>query len=162
MTVHYVGIGGIYVAAASEDVVKTMALGSCVAIVMLDPKRRLVGMDHIALPDSSIDPRQARERPGHFADTGVPALLAEMQRAGYQGDGRGLIIKLAGGASVMDAGVTFDIGRRNAVAIKKLLWARKLGAVAEDLGGNCSRTVEVAVSDGRMRLHSPGRPSWEI
>lgn len=162
MTIQYVGIGGIGVASKPEEVLKTMALGSCVAILLLDPVRRIVGMDHVALPDSSIDPSQARDRPGHFADTGLPALLAEMVRAGYQGDGRSLIVKLAGGAAVMEAGSSFDIGRRNVLAIKKLLWARRMGAVAEDVGSNISRTVEVSVSEGRVHIHSPGRGSWEI
>ncbi|MBI5544576.1 MAG: chemotaxis protein CheD [Deltaproteobacteria bacterium] len=162
MTVHYVGIGGIGVVRGPEDVLKTMALGSCVAIMLLDPVRRIVGMDHVALPDSSIDPAQARERPGHFADTGLPALLAEMGKAGFVGDGRSLIVKLAGGAAVIEAGASFDIGRRNVLAIKKLLWARRMGAVAEDIGGNISRTVEVSVSEGRVHIHSPGRGSWEI
>lgn len=162
MTVHFVGVGGLDVASAPGDSVKTMALGSCVAIVAMDPVKRLVGMVHVALPESSIDPAQAKERPGYFADTGLPALLEALRRAGYVGDGRSLIIKLAGGAAVMEAGASFNIGKRNVLAIKKLLWAKQMGAVAEDVGGNLSRTVEVSVSEGRVYLSCPGRGTWEI
>jgi len=73
------------------------------------------------------------------------------------GDGRSLIVKLVGGAAVLEASSSFDIGRRNLLAIKKMLWARRLGAVAEDVGGNISRTVEVTVAEGRVHIYSPGR-----
>ena len=62
----------------------------------------------------------------------------------------------------MDSNDTFQIGKRNALAIKKILWANGMGAVAEDLGGNFSRTVTVSVSAGQVTLSSPGKPNWQI
>ncbi len=38
----------------------------------------------------------------------------------------------------------------------------RLGAIAEDLGGNFSRSVAVETSTGRIVLSSPGRGEWEI
>ncbi len=162
MTIHYVGVGEIGVAVEPEDVVKTLALGSCVAIVVLDPVRRVVGMDHVALPDSSINANEAVERPGYFADTGIPALLAAMSRLGAGRDSKSLIVKLVGGAMVVGAGTTFNIGKRNLLAIRKLLWERQMGAIAEDVAGTISRTVEVDTATGRVRISSPGRGTWEI
>lgn len=162
MKVNLVGIGGIQVVKRPDETIKTMALGSCVAIIMLDPARKLIGMDHVALPDSEVDPGHAKEHPGYFADTGLPALLSAMVKNGSNADVRSLIVKLVGGASVIEAGASFNIGRRNVLAIKKLLWGMRMGAIAEDLGGSISRTVEVAASDGRVRIFSPGRGEWEI
>ena len=156
------GVGDFGATNAAGEVVKTMALGSCVAVVMLHPKTRSVGMVHVALPDSSINKDRARERPGYFADTGLPALMREMIRLGCNRQGRDLIIKMAGGARVMDPQNTFNIGKRNILAIKKLLWQQGLGAVAEDVGGKISRTVAVEVDTGRMILSSAGRPNWEL
>lgn len=157
----YVGIGEFAVSKDQTQVIKTMGLGSCVSILLYDPKEKLSGLIHIALPDSSINPKRAENKPGSFADTGVPAFLREMKRNGWDGKSR-LIVKLAGGASIMDPNNTFNIGKRNILAIKKILWGYRLGAIAEDIGGNISRTVSMNVADGTVTISSPGRGEWEL
>ncbi|WP_305045793.1 chemotaxis protein CheD [Geoalkalibacter sp.] len=156
------GIGDLGASKNPDDLVKTFALGSCVAVIMLDPKTRTAGMVHCALPEARINPAKAQERPGYFADSGIPALLREMARHGCDPGGRGFIVKLAGGAKVMDPNDTFNIGKRNLLAAKKALWAYGLGAVAEDVGGNFSRTVTITVRNGEVWLSSPGRPNWKL
>ncbi len=156
------GIGDFGATNTSGATVKTFALGSCVAVILLDPKNRAVGMVHIALPDSSINEAKGRERPGYFANLGMPLLLQEMTRFGSSANGRGLIVKLVGGASIMDHNDTFNIGKRNLLAIKKILWSYGMGALAEDVGGNHSRTVTVAVDTGKVVVNCPGRGQWEV
>lgn len=156
------GIGDLGASKTPGALVKTFALGSCVGVVMLDPGTRTVGMAHVALPDSKINPEKMRERPGYFADTAVPLLLKEMVRLGAPANGRGIIVKLAGGASIMDPNDTFNIGKRNVLAIKKALWALGMGAVAEDVGGNFSRTLSVAVNTGEIVITCPGRGQWTL
>ena len=156
------GVGDLAATAQQGEAIKTIGLGSCVALIVLDSATRCIGMDHIALPDSSISPERARDKPGHFADTGVPALLEAMKRAGSKMNPRDIIVKLVGGANVMDLNNTFNIGKRNVTAIKKALWKFGLGAVVEDVGGHISRTVIVDVDEGRVRLSSPGREPWEV
>lgn len=156
------GIGDLGASNTPGGVVKTFALGSCVGVVMLDPKSRTVGMAHVALPDSRINPEKMKERPGYFADTAVPLLLKEMVRLGAPAGGRGMIVKLAGGASIMDPNDTFNIGKRNVLAIKKALWALGMGAMAEDVGGNYSRTLAVAVNTGEIVISCPGRGQWTL
>lgn len=152
----FIGIGGLAVSKTPGDVIKTMALGSCVGVVMLEPRSRSVGMAHIALPESKIDLERARKTPGHFADTGVPALIQAMLQCSGQVKPRALVVKVAGGAAVMDANGTFNIGKRNLLAVKKSLWRHGLAAVAEDVGGNASRTVYVGVDDGRVHILAGG------
>lgn len=155
------GIGGIGATNTKGSSLKTYALGSCIAVVILDPQTRTVGMVHVALPDSSIKPEKVASLPGYFADTGIPALIEQMRRCGTKGP-KGLIVKLAGGAQIMDQNNTFNIGKRNALAAKKILWGFGLAPVAEDLGENFSRTVTLAADSGIMTLSSPGRPNWHI
>ncbi|KIH77577.1 CheD, stimulates methylation of MCP proteins [Geoalkalibacter ferrihydriticus] len=162
MSTLILGIGDLGATKNPDDLVKTFALGSCVAVIMLDPKTRTAGMVHCALPEARINPAKAQERPGYFADSGIPALLREMARHGCDPSGRGFIVKLAGGAKVMDPNDTFNIGKRNLLAAKKILWAHGLGAVAEDVGGNFSRTVTITVHKGEVWLSSPGRPNWKL
>lgn len=155
------GIGGIGATNTKGATLKTYALGSCIAVVILDPQTRTVGMVHVALPDSAIKPEKVATLPGYFADTGIPALFEQMKRCGTKGP-QGLIVKLAGGAQIMDQNNTFNIGKRNALAAKKILWSFGLAAVAEDLGENYSRTVTLATDTGIMTLSSPGKPNWHI
>lgn len=157
MSVVTLGIGEYGTVNKPGDVIKTHALGSCVAIIILDPTSRSVGMVHIALPESKVHPTRAQKLPGYFADTAVPALLKQMKEMGSASNIRKLVVKLTGGANVMDKNNTFNIGKRNALAIKKALWQQKMGAVAEDVGGTISRTVTVNVDDGKVVVTSPGR-----
>lgn len=156
----YVGVGDYAVTKNPDDILKTIALGSCVGVILLAPSIRTIGLLHVALPDSSINQKRVAEKPGMFADTGIPALLKEMRKAGWQEGG--IIVKLAGGASIMDPNNTFNIGKRNALAVKEILKKFKLGSLAEDLGDSISRSITVEVKTGRVILSSPGRGKWEI
>lgn len=156
------GVGDFGASNNPGDDIKTFALGSCVSVIFLDPKTRTAGMAHVALPDSTINKTKAAEKPGYFADTAIPALLERMAGFGCDKRGKGLIVKLCGGANVMDTNDTFQIGKRNALAIKKVLWSFGMGAIAEDLGGNYSRTVSISIADGRIMLSSPGKPNWQL
>ena len=162
MRVMTLGVGDLGAAKDPGIVVRTHALGSCVAVLLLDPKTRSVGMVHIALPESKINNVKAQEKPGYFADTGVPALIKEMGRIGCKGNGKGMIVKLVGGAKIMDPNNTFNIGKRNVLAIKKILWSLKMGVVAEDVGGSISRTVTLGVDTGRVVISSSGRNDWSV
>lgn len=154
-----VGIGEWAVSKNPEDVLKTYALGSCVAVMIYDSKVRIAGLIHIALPESSIDPERAKIQPGFFVDTGLPRMIQEMKVLGAM---RGSVwVKLAGGAAVMDAQNFFDIGKRNILAVKRILWKSSLGPLAEDTGGNNSRTVSFSVDEGTVKLSS-GPKSWNI
>ncbi len=152
-----IGLGESAVTTDPGGILRTLGLGSCVAIIAIHAKSGAIGMSHIVLPESSGNEERARRLPGYYADTAVPALLAEMERKA--GPGR-VVIKLAGGAAVLQtAGDFLNIGKRNVLATKKALWTRGLGALAEDTGGDQSRSVSafhgsttVEVKQGNLLL----------
>lgn len=154
-----IGIGEWLVSRSEDDILKTYALGSCVAVLIYDAKVRVAGLIHVALPDSGVDPERGRVQPGYFADLGLPRMIEEMKALGASRSG--VWVKLAGGASVMDPGNYFDIGKRNILAVKRVLWKSSLGPIAEDTGGSMSRTVAFSVADGTVTLSS-GQKSWTI
>jgi len=119
-------------------------------------------MIHVALPDSTINAKKARENPGHFADTGVKALVDLISRLGHNINRKNWTVKLAGGASVMKSNSIFNIGGRNLIAINKILGEYRLGIAAKDVGKNYSRTVEICVGTKKVIIKSPGRGTWEI
>ena len=85
-----------------------------------------------------------------------------MSELGCDPRGKGFIVKMIGGASMINASDAFGIGKRNVLAIKKILWKLRLGAKAEDVGGTISRTVEIEVATGRVAIISPNRPKEYI
>lgn len=153
-----VGIGGIGVS-AEEVEIKTYALGSCVALVVWDRVLRAGGMIHIALPEAHINPEKARDKPGYFADSGLPVLFADLKRLGASRSSSW--VKLVGGSSILDENSTFDIGRRNALAVKKYLWKIGLDLTAEDIGGTISRTVGLVLPTGELTITNGGQ-KWTL
>lgn len=154
-----VGIGDIKVSNNIDSEIKTFALGSCVAVIVYDKKNMIAGMVHIALPDSTANDEKAKQLPGYFADTGLPLLFTELEKLGAEK--RFSWIKMAGGASIADPNSYFDIGKRNILAIRKLLWKRHLAVISEDVGGNFSRTVSINVGSGEVIISSGGK-KWNI
>lgn len=156
-----VGIGELGVTCTPGGKLKTMALGSCVAIIMISPTTHSIGLAHIALPDSEINPEKVNNHPAYFANTGIPALIEALSKINKI-NGKRYVVKLVGGAKVMDENNRFNIGKRNVLAIKKHLWKCGMGAIAEDVGGTISRTVEVDVDTLKVRIVSQGKLRWII
>ncbi|OGR01522.1 MAG: chemotaxis protein CheD [Deltaproteobacteria bacterium RIFOXYD12_FULL_50_9] len=159
-----VGVGEFAVSNDPDTVIKTFALGSCVAVIFLHKPTRTVGLIHVALPDSSINPDIVKDRPGYFADTGIPVILKKMALCTMPGKSlsQGMVVKIAGGANVLDTNNTFNVGKRNVLSLKKILWSLGMGPVAEDVGGSFSRTVTVPVGTGKIVLSSPTKGEWEL
>ena len=73
-----VGIGEFSASSDIDSVIKTYALGSCVAVIFYDSVNKVGGMIHIALPDSEINMEKAERHPAYFANTGLPLLFKKM------------------------------------------------------------------------------------
>jgi chemotaxis protein CheD len=147
-----VGVGDLQVSRDPNSVLVTYGLGSCIALLVHDPIRRVAGMVHYMLPLSSLTPEKSREKPAMFGDTGVPLLLQRMaELAANKAD---LVVKVVGGASIQDQNQTFEIGKRNYVILRKLLWSAGLAIRAESVGGNVARTARLFVGNGRATVRS--------
>ncbi|MGK5092496.1 chemotaxis protein CheD [Deltaproteobacteria bacterium TL4] len=152
------GLGDEGVVSRPDEELKTYALGSCVAVILIDSKFNVVGMAHVVLPESKIDLQKAQLKPGYFADAIIPVLIKKMQNRGSQGR---LSAKLVGGAYTLDGIDSFQIGKRNALALKKQLWKYRIAVLAEDIGEKLSRTVTVG-TDGTVTITSPKRETISI
>ena len=154
-----VGIGEFSASSDTDSLIKTYALGSCVAVIIYDSENKVGGMIHIALPDSEINMEKAERHPSYFANTGLPLLFKKMNELGAKR--KSSWIKMAGGASVIKSCESFDIGKRNVLSVRKILWNKKLGIKKEDVGGNHSRTVSLNIENGVVSLSNSGK-NWEI
>jgi len=155
-----VGVADCRVSDDPEGVLITYALGSCVAVAIHDPVARVGGLLHFMLPESSLDPSKAQRNPFMFADTGIPLLFRQAYHLGAEK--RRLVVKAAGGAQVMDEGGVFNIGRRNCLAARKILWKAGVFLQGEAVGGMISRTVRLEVGSGMLWLREPGTQEREL
>ncbi|HXJ42968.1 MAG TPA: chemotaxis protein CheD, partial [Bryobacteraceae bacterium] len=106
-----VGVADCCVTSDISASIVTYALGSCIAVTIHDPVARVGGMLHLMLPESSLDATKAGRNPYMFADTGIPLLFKKAYGAGAEK--KRLVVRLAGGAQVMDDAGVFNIGKRN-------------------------------------------------
>lgn len=150
-----VDIADLKVSADPSVVMTTYALGSCIAVILHDPVRRVGGMLHYMLPLSTVSPEKARETPGMFADTGVPLLFERMYALGCRKPD--LVVRVAGGGTLHDDRGTFDIGQRNYTILRKMFWKVGVLIAAEDVGGRVSRTARLVVATGEVIIRSGGK-----
>lgn len=143
-----------HVTGTSETLV-TYALGSCIAVTIFDPVAKVSGMLHAMLPTSSIDPAKAESNPAVFVDTGVPLLFLESYKLGAKKER--LVVKVAGGACTHGDPEKdmFQIGKRNMLMLKKLLWTNNVPLAASDVAGTESRTVFMDLETGKLRIRMP-------
>jgi chemotaxis protein CheD len=139
---------------APGQVLATYALGSCIGLAVHDAKAGVGGLLHFMLPDSGIDQARGRENPWMFADTGIPMLLDRLCARGASK--RRLTVRAAGGASMMDQENVFDIGRRNYLAMRKILWKAGVMVHGEAVGGIRSRTVRLEIGSGKFLIQEGG------
>ena len=152
---HIVGVGDMCISANRGDTLITYALGSCLGITVHDVVAGVGGLLHVMLPLSTIDEGKAKENPYMFVDTGVPTLFQECYKAGARRER--LAIKVAGGASSSGMGEDyFQIGKRNCIILRKLLWKNGFLLKSEDVGGCQSRTMSLDIQTGAVTIKSNG------
>jgi chemotaxis protein CheD len=152
---------GRWAVAAAPARIRTL-LGSCVGLVLYDRVARLGGLAHIVLPDS----RGSADHPGKFADTAIPAVIAEIERQ-LQANARGrLVAKVVGGACMFATAGTpspaMNIGQLNQEAVERILGALRIPIVGRDLGGGSGRHLTFDTSSGIVGIRIPGGGDYEL
>jgi len=155
-----VGVGDVKLTAESGETLVIYGLGSCIGIAIWDPVSRVAGMLHFMLPESQSDPEKARQNLALYADTGIPLLF----RSAYQlgADKKRLLVRVAGGAQVLDGDGVLDIGKRNYLAMKKIFWKAGVMIHAEEVGGSLSRTLRLEAGSGKLLLQEAGEEAREL
>ena len=120
-----------------------------------DPKAAVGGLLHYMLPDSGIDPARSRQNPYMFADTGIPQTARAGLRARAHRDAAWWRTRPEE-RSIMDPKAIFDIGKRNYLALRKILWKAGILLPGEAVGGGHSRTVRLEIGSGRLWLQENG------
>lgn len=149
-----IGIADLNVALPPKKLI-TVGLGSCIGIALYDSIKKIGGLAHIMLPDSTQF--SSVSNPMKFADLAIPMLLEKMEKQGAVK--RHLKAKIAGGASMFnfsDKSMIMDIGNRNSKSVKKVLGEYGIPIISEDTGGNKGRTMIFSTEDGMVEIRTVG------
>ena len=140
-------------AGSGSDVLVTIGLGSCVAILLYDATARVGGLAHVLLPSPALSRKDGNA--AKFPQTAVPRLVELMCEKGASI--RRMSARLVGGASMftgLGAPGTIQMGERNIVASRQALHHQGIAIVGEATGGDFGRTVRLSVADGRVEISS--------
>lgn len=145
----------------APDAITTLGLGSCVGIVLYDPAKKIAGMVHVMLPDSTKILHN--ENKAKFVDTGIDELLNKMIRMGAIRTR--ITAKIAGGAQMFEfqnVSELLRVGEQNVDATKVQLKKLNIPILAEDTGANYGRTIEFYPETGELLVKSVGRESKRL
>lgn len=138
-------VQGEFAVASSPDVLLSTILGSCVAVCLHDPVRRLGGMNHFLLP---VGPSENFERPIRYGVNAMEMLINTLLKQGAEKNR--LQAKLFGAAQISTS--LRDIGRSNAEFAHDFLIAENIPCVGESLRGNAARRLLYRPATGAARV----------
>lgn len=144
------------VACASGGILRAVALGSCIAVVLFDPGRRLGGIAHIMLPGRA-DPRS--DAPARYAHTGIGSLIRGIER--LHGGSFHLQACLIGGANVLKRSGD-SIGRENRESIVSFLGALGITVAGERTGGFERYSAILNLNEGTVAYTVGDGPVTEL
>jgi chemotaxis protein CheD len=155
-----INIGEFY--ATREPVIIHTLLGSCVAVCLFDPAKRIGGMNHIFLPKKTNTMHTKIKTDAHYGIRAMELLNNEIE--GLGGHPRRMVAKVFGGASVMSAiSNQYFVGEKNAAVALDFLKAQGIRIVSQDLGGNECRKIYFHTDTGDVLLKRlPGIYSKDI
>ena len=149
-----VDIAELVVSKDPATVLITYSLGSCIGVAVWDPQVHVAGLLHYMLPESKALPKNAKDNPAIFCDTGVPRLFHAAYELGATK--RRLVVKLAGGARLLAGDGRFNIGRRNYLALRRIFWKNGVQIERESVGGPISRSMQIDVGTGTVMVRTRG------
>lgn len=153
MTKERVAISEVKVAEAPAVLV-TYGLGSCLAVALYEPEKKVGGLAHTLLPAPRTGGEEAR--PTKFVTRAIRIMVDDLCGRGAQRSR--LSAKLVGGATMFQplqpVPAEEMIGARNIRAARETLQELGIPLLAEDVGGNHGRTVEFDLATGEVRVRS--------
>jgi chemotaxis protein CheD len=148
-----VGTGQFAVSADPDDTLITYGLGGALGVTAYDRVARVGALVHALTPVTAVHAEESQRWPARFVETGVARMLEAMYARGARKDR--IEIRAAGGARALGPDECFAIGRRNVVALKKVLWQHGVLIRTHDVGGTVTRTLSLCIEDGRVEVATP-------
>lgn len=171
------------VVAVSPHIITSIGIGSCMTVALYDAKRKIGGLAHIMLPESTkskVNSEQYivnRNKTGdihyslftndsslvfQFADTALPALLEEMRKLGCAR--QNIAARIAGGAKMFPSYADSEtgVGEQNIRSVKRSLEKAGIPLKGSDTGGRHGRNIEFHLDTGRVVVRCFEKEDREI
>jgi chemotaxis protein CheD len=163
-----VGLGELKASNQKAQVFTVANIGTGLAVVIFDPQRKVGGVAHIVLPESSIaSPVSVPGAPNllaKFADQAIPKLLEVFAQQG--GNPKGSIIRMAGGAQLFNfgggSGNILNVGARNVAAVQAAFGEAGMTIEKSDTGGNKSRMLRFILATGQVFVKPIGGHEYPV
>jgi chemotaxis protein CheD len=138
--------------AKAPMVMVTMALGSCLGIVLFDDTTKIGALAHVMHPKRELVKNNMNR--AKFVDSAIALMLGRMVKRGARR--KSIVAKIFGGArmfkNINGTPGVLQIGEKNVSAAREQLGIMGVPIVAEDVGGTQGRTISFNVSDGTVLL----------
>ena len=150
------------VVVANQPILVRTILGSCIAVTMFSPSRRIGAICHAMMPD-----RGSKHHDLRYVDTAILYIHRKVHEFGAAND---LEIKLFGGAQVL---LTTDrllprnltVGMKNVARAQEILAEHGLPVAKSDVGGSRGRKLFFSIMNGDVyvaRLGSDAPAASEL
>lgn len=154
-----VGIGEIGIL-GEAGVLAVYGLGSCVALIVHDERKKACGLAHILLPGPRSLQEDSSGLPAKYADEALSSLLEGM---GYSrlNPPSWLRAGIVGGAKIFSAAEeqTVSIGQRNVDGVLAVLRSKSINLSWQDTGGESGRLLIFELPAGILRVRTL-RDGW--
>ena len=151
-----VGISDFKICKA-PDKIMTVALGSCVGVVLYSHLSIVCGMIHIMMPENPGNDKNIYK----YADSGISSMVDELSKNGVRR--ATLKAKVCGGARMFEiSNENMAIGDRNVEAVEKILKKFRIEVTASDTGGSKSRTITFDPLTRELTVKIPGNDKYII
>lgn len=148
-----------YKVARGDQKLITRDLGSCIAIVVRDPKTGIGGLLHAMLPTTLIRKDIPVEQLPKYVDLGLELMLSEMEKLGA--NRRYMEAKMAGAAHIIQyqsVSPSRDISSRNIQVAVEYLEKHKIKILGMEVGDRYPRTVIFEPGSGMTVVKTFGKP----
>ena len=150
---------GQFALSDGECALAVHGLGSCVALILFEPRLGMGGLAHVLLPGEALPSDSTQDLPAKYASRALDALHTGLQKRGARAASVKAI--LVGGARMFESDADLDqgVGQRNVESLKQMLRSRGIAIVAEATGGGQGRTVIFDLPECRLRIRTL-RDGW--
>lgn len=144
----FVNPGEIYFGSTAKQI-KTI-LGSCVAILLWHPEKKLTGLCHYVMPE--IHKEADNSVPGRYAKGAIELLAREIKN--HRTAIKDYDVSIYGGGCMFcNKHLQYlDIGKKNIAIARQLLAQLGVIPVQQKVGGRCYRTITVDGVTGKVKL----------
>lgn len=134
-------------------ILQSIALGSCIALAVYEPDRKIGGLAHIMLPGMT----QSSRHPTKYAINAIDALIDSVEKLGAKTEN--LEISIVGGANILREGdIPEEVTKSVVYYLKKL----QLGLNRMRVGGFERRSVFLDTTSGRVFFSEGNDPTRRL